>query len=406
MRRVLGITGIRSDYDLMSGLYRRLARDAAVDFKVLVGGAHLSKTYGYSVDLITADGLSILGRIESLLDADAASSRLKSASIMLQGAVNLVNAWRPDVLLYAGDREEVWIGGLLGNYLDIPTVHFYGGDHTDSWHLDNPVRHATSKLSTFHIVAAEEHRQRLLALGEPDWRIKVVGSLALDNFQSPEVAERIAFGTGSVPSWRTLGDYALMLFHPDPSEHDIAADICRTILQELREAGLGACVGYPNTDAANKDIIKVFSEFREEPRFVFYPTLDRMKFISLYRHARFIIGNSSSGIIEAASIPIPAVNVGERQRGRLAGRNVVFVERDRQSVRRGIATALDPRFRAALAGMVNPYGDGHSCDRAYEFIMTTDFARLLHKTEDPLGPGSRDSAPPAAEAADKPAATA
>ena len=384
MRKILGITGIRSDYDLMSGLYRRLAREPGVDFKVLVGGAHLSKTYGYSVDLIRVDGISILAQIESLLDADSASARLKSASIMLHGASDVVAAWRPDVLLYAGDREEVWIGGLLGNYLDIPTIHFYGGDHTDSWHIDNPVRHATAKLSSFHMVAADEHKQRLIALGEQACRIRVVGSLALDNFFTPEVAERIAFGTGPVPSWRSMGEYALMLFHPDPSEMAVAADMCRSILLELRQAGLGACVGYPNTDAANKGIIKVFSEFHNEPRFIFYPTLERTKFISLYKHARLIIGNSSSGIIEAASIPIPAVNVGQRQRGRLAGRNVIFVDADREAVRRGIAQALEPGFRTSLAGMSNPYGDGHSCDRAFDALMNLDFAKLLHKSEDPL----------------------
>src|SRR5215469_380627 len=185
MKRVLGITGIRSDYDLMSGLYRLLATDPTVDFRLIVGGAHLSKTYGYSLDLIRADGIAVLAAIESLIDSDSFSSRLKSGSIMLQSAVDVVAGWRPDVILYAGDREEVWIGGLLGNYLEIPTVHFYGGDHTDSWHIDNPVRHAVSKLSSFHVVPTQEHRLRLLAMGEPDSRIRVLGSLALDNFRPP-----------------------------------------------------------------------------------------------------------------------------------------------------------------------------------------------------------------------------
>ena len=170
-KRVLGISGIRSDYDLMSGLYRRLAVDPELDFRLLVGGAHLSKTYGYSLDLIRADGIPVLATIENLIDSDSISSRLKSASIMLQTAVDVVAQWRPDLILYAGDREEVWIGALLGNYLEIPTVHFYGGDHTDSWHIDNPVRHAASKLSTFHVVPTDEHRRRLIALGEPDSRI-------------------------------------------------------------------------------------------------------------------------------------------------------------------------------------------------------------------------------------------
>ena len=382
MRRLLGFTGIRSDYDLMSGLYRRLAAETAMDFKLIVGGAHLSKTYGYSLDLIRADGISVLATIESLIDSDSISSRLKSASIMLQSAVDIVAAWRPDVILYAGDREEVWIGALLGNYLEIPTVHFYGGDHTDSWHIDNPVRHATSKLSTFHVVPTEEHRQRLIAMGESDSRIRVLGSLALDNFRSGETdAAGKAEEAGANSE---LGDYALVLFHPDPSENAVAGDICRDILLELGHAGLGAYVGYPNTDAANRGIIAMFSEFASEPRFRFHRALERSTFISLYKRARFIIGNSSSGIIEAASVPIPAINVGLRQRGRLAGRNVIFADTDRDSIRRAIATAQDPAFRASIADMLNPYGDGYSCARAYELIVNTDFSRLLHKTEDPL----------------------
>jgi UDP-N-acetylglucosamine 2-epimerase (non-hydrolysing)/GDP/UDP-N,N'-diacetylbacillosamine 2-epimerase (hydrolysing) len=380
MKRLLGITGIRSDYDLLSGLYRRLAADATIDFRLLVGGAHMSKTYGYSVDLIREDGIPILATVESLIDADSASARLKSASIMLQFSVDMVSQWKPHLMIYAGDREEVWIGGVLGNYLDIPTVHFYGGDHTRSWHIDNPARHAASKLSTFHVVSTEEHRRRLIAMGEPDSRIAVLGSLALDNF-----AETVAESDPQPPGLpRPLGDYALVLFHPDPSECDIAGKICKDILLELKAAGLGACIGYPNTDAANRDIIEVYEEFRNEPRFYLYRNLRRREFISLYKRARFIIGNSSSGIVEAASVPIPAVNVGMRQTGRTAGRNVLFVDPDRESIRRGIAAAQEPEFRHSILGMTNPYGDGLSCARAYNLIVNTDFTALGKKVEDPL----------------------
>jgi UDP-hydrolysing UDP-N-acetyl-D-glucosamine 2-epimerase len=232
-------------------------------------------------------------------------------------------------------------------------------------------------------VPTEEARRRLLTLGESDSRIRVLGSLALDNFRTDEpVAQIPASEVPKLPPG--MGDYALVVFHPDPSEYAIAADICRNILSELKHANLGACVGYPNTDAANREIIAVFSEFVHEPRFFFYRTLERNRFISLYRGAKFIIGNSSSGILEAASIPIPAVNVGIRQRGRMAAENVLFVDSDRESVRAAIARALDQKFRASIANMVNPYGDGRSCARAYELIVNTDFSKLLHKTEDPL----------------------
>jgi UDP-hydrolysing UDP-N-acetyl-D-glucosamine 2-epimerase len=387
MKRLLGITGIRSDYDLVSGLYRRLAANKDLDFRLLVGGAHLSKTYGYSVDLIREDGVPILATVENLIDADSASARLKSASIMLQSVVDLVAQWKPDLIIYAGDREEVWIGGLLGNYLEIPTVHFYGGDHTTSWHIDNPVRHATSKLSTFHVVTTEEHRLRLMAMGESSARIAVLGSLALDNFSEPASDEESIKPVGFP---RPIGDYALVLFHPDPSEINVAGRICRDILNELKAAGLGACIGYPNTDAANRDIINAYEDFRNEPRFFLYRNLRRSEFISLYKRARFIIGNSSSGILEAASVPIPAVNVGLRQRGRRAGANVLFVDADSQSIRRGIAAALEPEFRKSILGMTNPYGDGHSCAKAYNLIVNTDFSAIVQKVEDPLDAPTKD----------------
>jgi len=383
MKRILGITGIRSDYDLMSILYRRLAADPNVDFKLLVGGAHLSKTYGSSVDLIRADKIPILAAIESLIDADTRSSRLKTASIMLQSAVDVVAEWNPDLIVYAGDREEVWIGAVLGAYLEIPTMHFYGGDHVATGHVDNLVRHAASKLSTYHAVAIGEHRSRLLSIGESPLRISVIGSMALDNFiaQAPlmhsEMCDRVGIS-------EDVGNYALVLFHPEPTELANVREILENILMELKTAGLGACVGYPNTDPANKEIIDLFHDFNEEPRFFFYKNLARLEFISLYKGARFIIGNSSSGIIEAASIPIPSISVGARQRRRHAGRNVLFVDSDRAAIRKAIEKAEEPDFRKSIIGMTNPYGDGRSCDRAYDLIVSTDFLKLRCKVEDPL----------------------
>lgn len=381
--KILGITGIRSDYDLMSMLYRRLAADPHQDLKLLVGGAHLSKTYGYSVRLIREDKIPILASIESLIDADTVSSRLKSASIMLQSAVDAVAHWSPDLIIYAGDREEVWIGATIGAYLEIPTVHFYGGDQINTGHVDNAIRHATSKLSTYHVVSIDEHRSRLMSIGEPASRIRVIGSMALDNFvaQKPLTAGELTDRIG-LPS--AMGDYALVLFHPEPSEREQAAEVFRGMLLEIKAAGLGACIGYPNTDPANKEIIASFEDFKDEKRFFFYKNLKRTEFISLYKRARMIIGNSSSGIVEAASIPIPAINVGARQRGRHAGINVVNAETNRAAVGRAIEKSQDAAFLAEIRGMINPYGDGKSTERAHELLGGTDFQALRLKVEDPL----------------------
>lgn len=385
MKRILAITGIRSDYDLMSALYRRLAVDSGVQLGLLVGGAHLAKSYGYSMDLIRADNLPVLAAIESLIDGDSKASRLKSAAILLQGSVDVVASWRPDLLLFAGDREEVWIGAVLGAYLEIPTVHFYGGDQIATGHVDNSVRHAASKLATYHAVALEEHKARLIALGEAPERISVIGNMSLDNFAAagPAAPADLRARLGLPPDMRR---YALVLFHPDPREARVAPRIARDILRAVRAAGLGACVGYPNTDPANKDIIAMFDEFRDQDGFYFYfyKNLSRDDFISLYKGASFIVGNSSSGIIEAASIPLPAISVGIRQHGRYAGKNVIWAQTDPDSIRAAIARAQDPDFRDSLAGMINPYGDGHSCDRAMSMLKDTDFQAIRLKVEDPL----------------------
>lgn len=383
MKKILGITGIRSDYDLLSSLYRRLAAMPEVDMRLLVGGAHLSPTYGRTVRMIESDRIPILACLESLIDSDSLSSRIKSASILLQGAVDVVATWRPDLIIYAGDREEVWIGALLGTYLEIPTAHFYAGDHTRSGHVDNPVRHAVSKLSTIQFTATAEHRARLIAMGEPAERVFVTGNLSLDNFMAEPVhdfgAMRHRLGVPFMPQ-----GYAMVLFHPDPSERTQAPACMQTMLRAIREAGLGACVGYPNTDPANQGIIAVIEAHRTDPQVFIYRNLARSDFITLYRNARFIIGNSSSGIIEAASIPLPAINVGLRQRGRTAGRNVLFCDGDDAAIRTAISTAQDPAWRESLRGMENPYGDGRATDRAVAWLMTLDFRALRLKTEDPL----------------------
>ena len=241
MKKILAITGIRSDYDLMSKLLHRLHSDPQIDLELLVGGAHLSQTYGYSFQQIQSDGFKVLHSVESLIDSDTLSSRIKTASIMLQCSIDSVAHWQPDVIIYSGDREEVWIGALLGTYLEIPTVHFYGGDHTSTGHVDNPIRHAVSKMSTFHAVTIEEHRQRLLKIGEPDSRIRVIGNMSLDNFVSQmpipfkDLCKEIEMN-------ERLQGYAIVLFHPDPSEKQIAGLIFERILNTLSLLNIPGCV--------------------------------------------------------------------------------------------------------------------------------------------------------------------
>jgi UDP-hydrolysing UDP-N-acetyl-D-glucosamine 2-epimerase len=383
MRKILAITTIRSDYDLMSGLYRLVDDDTEMDLKLIVAGAHLSPTYGNTVELIKKDGFEILMEIESLIDSDSQKSRLKTASIMLQNAVDVVTSWQPDLILYAGDREDVLVGGMLGTFLNIPTIHFFGGDHEKDGHTDTVIRHATSKLSTFHVVSIEQHKQRLIRMGESAHRVFVAGSIALDKFvlhRSGTLEETRRL----LPESKNLDGYAMVIYHPVDQEKTNAGESFENILLTLKKLEIPAIVSYPNSDPGNHLIIEKITQYEKDPAFLFYKNLNRGTFLSLYKQAMFLIGNSSSGILEAASIPLGVINVGLRQMGRYCGDNVLFCENDRGDIENAVDLLRTKDFQSTVGSMKNPYGDGNSCQKVYEIIKTTDFYKLLRKIEDPL----------------------
>jgi UDP-hydrolysing UDP-N-acetyl-D-glucosamine 2-epimerase len=385
MKKILALTSIRSDYDLMSGVYRRLHADQEIDLKLLVSGAHLSPAFGYTVDLIRRDGLEIVCEIESLVNADTGSARLKSASVLLSAAIDTVKNYSPDLIIYAGDREDVLIAAAIGAFLDIPTVHFFGGDHAIDGHVDNPVRHASSKLSTAHFVSMEEHRQRLIKIGEPSRRIFLIGSVALDKFVSePHIQKsRLLSEIGAKPH-ATSNSLAILIFHPLEQERDVACLYIRNAVSVLIEAGYHVLVGSPNSDPGNSSISDVLDGLNQLPELTYYRNISRSLFINLMRNASVMIGNSSAGILEAASLQLPVINIGERQKGRFCGSNVIFSEGGLDSIKSALSRIHSGEFVESIKGLVNPYGNGNSVDAAVSLLKNTDFRAMQKKGEDPL----------------------
>lgn len=380
--KILGITGCRSDYDLLSDLYLKINGDPHMKLGLIVCGAHLSEVYGNTVKYIERDKLPILAKIESLLDSNTSASRIQSAAICLQRAVPVVEAFAPDVIIYPGDREEVMIGALLGAYMKIPTIHFFGGDHTTDGSVDHPVRHATSKLSSLHFVMHERHKARLLRMGESEKRIFIVGSPQLDKFKTTPLIEKksVAKELGR-EAW---DEYALMIEHPSHGLEEKAAAHFEECLQALREENIRTFVATPNSDAGSKDILAVMKKYESDKNFCFYKSIRRELFVNLMRHACFMIGNSSAAVYEAPMIPLAALNVGIRQRDRLTAENVLFVDHGIKNIRQGIQTVLGDKFQAQLKGVSSPYGDGTSVDKAYKLIQKLKFSDYTYKPEDPL----------------------
>ena len=383
MKKILVFSSIRSDYDLMSPLYRLLHEDENIDFRIIVSGAHLSHSFGYSVDQIKKDGFNILLEIETLLNSDTGLSRAKSASILLQSSLESIAKFSPDLMMYAGDREDVLMYSMIGGYLNIPTVHVFAGDHVEDGYIDNPIRHATSKLSTAHFVTLEEHRKRLIRMGEDSKRVFVTGNISLDkfvNFQPFSKTEiRSLFGVEN-----SFNDFALVIFHPVTAEMENAGEYFRNILNNLDERNVNSFVSYPNVDPGNQKLVDVIEQYKDNKNFIFYKNLERDVFMSIYKHSNFIIGNSSSGICEAASLKIPAINVGLRQTGRYADKNIMFCGAGYKEIGVSIDKAVSKDFVNSLETLKNSYGDGNSANKAYDIIKSTDFKSMIAKIEDPL----------------------
>ncbi len=383
--KIFAFTSIRSEYDLMSALYKRLSLDSDVDFQLIVSGTHLVPVQGGSVSEIENDGFIISYRIETLLASDSQVSRVKSAAILQSACADILSNETPDLVIFAGDREDVLIYASVCAFLNIPTIHFFGGDHAKDSHVDNPVRHATSKLASVHFVSTEEHKTRLLAIGEPERRIFVIGSVALDKFLSePIVTKSEVLNRIGIDSDAEDEKIAVLIFHPVDSELGRTGTYIHNMVSALNGLGYHVCAGMPNSDPGNHAIRDALITLKGSARITIYENLSRSLFINLLRSADLMIGNSSAGLLEAPSIPLPAVNVGERQKGRLAPSNVIFSSGSVEAITQAVLHTKSEEFLSQLRCISNPYGDGRSVDRAYGLIKKINFSEYVRKPEDPL----------------------
>lgn len=356
-----------------------IRNDADFDLEVLVTGAHLSERYGHTVDFIEADGFVIADRVYNLIHSDKKIGRALSLGNQIAGFAQTFDRVKPDIILVVGDREEALSVALTGAYIDIPVAHIAGGDIAKDGNIDNSVRYATSKLAHLHFTILEEHRNTLLKLGEDAWRIHSVGNPALDRFLSipnlsrGELSEKIKFPLHE--------DYLVLIQHPIITDYDHEARNIRQTLDAIIATGMKCLINYPNSDAGNNAIIEAYHEYAGlHDQLFLFQNLNRTVYVNLLRHASCLLGNSSSGIIEAPSLGLPVVNIGSRQLGRIHARNVRFVGNQRQEISEALDEVLSPGFKESLKGMINPYGDGCSAKKIIDVLknITID-TDLIHK---------------------------
>lgn len=369
MKKVLTLTGIRSEYDLLFPILSELNKDSFFDLGIVVSGAHLTPLHNFSVKQIEQDGFKIVERIENLLYTDSLSSKGKSSAILMQSLTQTLVRENPDYLIVLGDREESVIGALTASYMNIPVIHFAGGDHTNpvGGNVDEQVRHATTKLSHLHLTMKEEHSERVLRLGEEQWRIHTVGSAGIDKIRKVPKVPKNTFIINSEKE--NLKDYAVVIYHPLNSQMDVGGKELSLIFDGLIEQNLNVFVGYPNSDPGFEGILEVIHKYEQEEKIFTYKNLDRVAFVNLLRSAKVLVGNSSLGLHEAPYLCLPTINVGERQRGRLAGLNVQFIDADKEALSDALQKALyDEEYLEGIKEDRFLYGDGYTVEKVIKIL--------------------------------------
>ncbi|EWY42512.1 UDP-N-acetylglucosamine 2-epimerase [Skermanella stibiiresistens SB22] len=374
-RSIAVVTGSRADYGIYRPVLKAIQAEPDLDLRLMVCGMHLSATFGDTVERIHADGFPITERVETLLASDTPEAIAKSISLGVAGFSQCFGRERPDILLLLGDRYEMFSAAIAALPFALPIAHIHGGELTEGL-IDDPIRHSLTKLSHLHLVSTRTYRNRVVQMGERPDRVFVTGAPGLDTIRGhqPTNAIELAARLGIALQPRPL----LVTFHPVTLEYgDTARQIGEllTALDRLRHPTLFT---FPNADTSGRTVMGAIERYvAEHPEAMAVRDLGSQDYFSMMTHAAAMVGNSSSGIIEAPSFGLPVVNIGTRQRGRVRARNVIDVAVTSGEIAAGIAQALEPGFRTSLAGLENPYGDGHAAGRIVRVLRDAPLGRGL-----------------------------
>lgn len=373
-KKILAITGIRSEYDILFPVLNEIRKDKRFELKIIVCGAHLSEWHN-TLGIIRNDGFAVADYIDNLFITDRTVQRAKGAGLLTYAMAQTVEREKPDFLIYVGDREEGIAGAIIANYMNVLFVHLSGGDSA-CMNADDPMRFAISRLAHVHCVFAGPYGRNLLKVGEEAFRIHNTGNPSLDNIRMTP-AMSLAMLSRKLGVNLTDTKYIVFLMHSLSSELDQAGQQLDTALESAstfcRREGMQLIGIYPNTDPGAYEIERSIGKHIDGDHISFFRNLPRLQFVNLMRHASALAGNSSMGFLEAPYYGLPVVNIGNRQRGRLNAGNVEYVPFVGKRIIGALQKAcFDSRYRARLHNMGNPFGDGLSAKRIVNVLAAVD----------------------------------
>lgn len=378
-RRIAVVTGTRAEYGLLRGLMRAIAAAPGMQLQVLVTGMHLSPEFGLTWKDIVADGFQIDRKVEMLLSSDTAVGASKSIGLGVGGFADALDELRPDLMLVLGDRFEMLAAVTAATMARIPIAHLHGGETTEGA-FDESIRHCITKMSHLHFPSTEAYRRRIIQLGEDPVRVFNVGAPGLDNIRElqPMSREELEASLDFRFGERNL----LVTFHPETLEHATAEAQFEALLGALGDLERTHLIfTFPNADPGGRIIARMIEDFvaAHPDTATSAVSLGMRRYLSAMVHVDGVVGNSSSGIIEAPGFNIGTVNIGDRQRGRVQADSVINCAPERTAISAAFDRLFSDEFRAGLANVSNPYGDGHTVEAIMKVLTDVSLDDILKK---------------------------
>ncbi|NRA80249.1 MAG: UDP-N-acetylglucosamine 2-epimerase (hydrolyzing) [Pseudoalteromonas sp.] len=377
MRKIGVVTGTRADFGLLSRSILLLQKHASVETVVFACGTHLSPEYGYTINELTENGIENIIPIEMLLSSTTRVGIAKSTGLATISFADAFNSQQLDCLLILGDRFEIFAAAQAALFLGIPIAHIHGGEITEGA-FDEALRHSISKMASIHFPATDAFAKRLMQLGEQPSQIFVTGAPGIDNilnannFDNIDLTSVLKFKNQNAPLF-------LVTYHPVtnglPRENDITPLL--SVIKERKD--INFLVTYPNADGDGAKMISQWLELTNMNNVSICPSLGFKRYLAVMKQAACVMGNSSSGLIEAPSFKIPIINIGTRQQGRPKSCSVIDTIMEASSLNLAVDQALDNDFISLCKKALNPYGEGNSSEKIVQVLSETKFDTLIPK---------------------------
>ena len=373
------VTGSRAEYGLLRNLIKEIKLAPEFELQLIVSGMHLSPEFGLTYLEIEKDGIKINEKVEMLLSSDTPSAISKSTGLGIVGFSDVFKKLNPDLLILLGDRYEILAASIASMFAKIPIAHIHGGEITQGAY-DEAIRHSITKMSWWHFVATDEYKKRVIQLGESPDRVYNVGGIGVDAIQKSNLLSKkdlmkrmgINFGKKNL----------LVTYHPETLGNETAKKDFKSLLDVLsEEKEIDLIFTMPNSDTDGRVIIEMINEFvsNHSERCISFSSMGHLNYISTLQFVDAVIGNSSSGILEAPTFKIGTINIGDRQKGRIKANSIIDCSSDKKAIKDAIKKLYGKQFQHTLNSVINPYGTGSSTEKIIEVLKSIEIPDQLKK---------------------------